>query len=328
MRIERAESSRLAWALAISVAFHLLLGGGYYFGKKIADQLPWLRELIKMVQAMTAPKVVVAQPPPQQQEPPLMFVEVSPAQETAEAPKNAKYYSDRNSLAANPNPTIDSNIPKITGKQTEVPKTEDVPKKVYTPLQPTPPPPITKAPTAKEAQEELKPKPAPPLGDLAMAKPQPVTPKPDADTGDAPRPRPKTIAEAKARPENRLAGEKMKQDGGVVRGQLVPSQDVIGSPFGAYDWELIAAVEQRWFDLLDHQHFSYDAHGYVVVKFTLHYDGSITEIDEQENTTGHTIWSVICEQAIKEPSPFRRFPDDMRASVGLNRHLTFKFIYY
>jgi len=327
LRIQRAESSRLVWALVISLAFHLCLGGGYFLSKKIADRLPWLRDLIKMAQAMAAPKVAVTQPPPQQREPPLMFVDVSPAQETAEPPKDAKYYSDRNSRAANPSPTIDSNIPKITGKQTVVPRTEDVPKKVYTPLQPAPPPPIAKAQPAKEAHEELKPKPAPPLGDMAMAKPAPPNPSPNPDAGEAPRPRPKTIVEAKARPENRLAGEKMNQEGGVRRYYDISGLDVKSTLTGAYDSAFIAAVEQRWFALIDQQKYAYDAQGKVVILFTLHYDGRITEVDPGENTAGFK-WGLLCQQAIQDPAPFAVWPSEMRRLLGNTRNIQFTFFYY
>jgi len=41
LRLERAESSRLAWAFALSVAFHLIVAGTYQTGK----QLGWWERL-------------------------------------------------------------------------------------------------------------------------------------------------------------------------------------------------------------------------------------------------------------------------------------------
>ena len=141
LRLEQAEVSRLAWAFAISLAFHLLIFGSYQTGKKyhLWQNLHWpawlhpprlLTELLKTKQTP---------PPPQRQDIPLMFVNVSPAQATAEPPKDAKYYSDKNSLAANPEADKITETPKIDGKQTEVPKTEDVPREKFTPLQPVAP---------------------------------------------------------------------------------------------------------------------------------------------------------------------------------------------
>ena len=113
-----------------------------------------------------------------------MFVDVSPAQATPEPPKKADYYSARNSVAANPDATIQSVIPKIDGKQDLVPKTEDVPREKAFPLRPSPPaaqvqPKPEPAREAKpEPAKEVKPKAAPAPGELAMTRPDPSAPKP------------------------------------------------------------------------------------------------------------------------------------------------------
>ena len=105
LRLEQAEVSRLAWAFAISLAFHLLIYGSYHTGNKYHIwhhlHLPawvhapkFLTELIKPKQSLV--------PPRRREDTPLIFVNVSPAQATAEPPKEAKYYSDKNARAANP----------------------------------------------------------------------------------------------------------------------------------------------------------------------------------------------------------------------------------
>ncbi len=323
MRLERAEVSRLAWAFALSIAFHLLLFGGYYGGKKLAawEKIPrWLRPVKELVQALQKRPVPAAQPRLQQA--PLMFVEVNPAQAMAEPPKEAKYYSDKNSQAANPQKDKNSDVPKIAGIQTQIVKTEDVPRSEYKPLQPTPPAPVTKP--AEEEQPELKPKPTPPPGDLAMAKPDPNPPK---DPGDAPRPRPRTLKEARARlPENLLAGQKMKQDGGVDREARTESLDVKATGYGAYDYIFIKTVEQRWFKLLDERDYAADSRGKVMLQFTLHYDGRITDLSVGENTAGEVL-GLICEKAVLDPAPFPRWPSDMRHEMGDSRKIQFTFFY-
>src|ERR1035438_2730263 len=116
LRPEQAEVSRLAWAFAISLAVHLLVFGGYHTGKKyhVWQNLHWPAWLHapKILQEAFKPKQSPP-PPPRQQDIPLIFVNVNPAQATAEAPKNAKYYSDKNSRAANPEPDKITEIPKI-----------------------------------------------------------------------------------------------------------------------------------------------------------------------------------------------------------------------
>ena len=76
-----------------------------------------------------------------------MFVNVNPAQATAEAPKDAKFYSDKNSRAANPDADKITEIPKIDGKHPEIVKTEDIERPKFTPLQPA------RSPSAAEGNE-------------------------------------------------------------------------------------------------------------------------------------------------------------------------------
>ena len=61
-------------------------------------------------------------------------------QPSTEAPQNAKFYSSQNSRAANPDANRDANVPKLNGTQTDVPKTETVPKPDFNKLQPAPKP--------------------------------------------------------------------------------------------------------------------------------------------------------------------------------------------
>ncbi len=327
-RLEQAELSRLAWAFIISLTLHVLVFGGYYTGNKfnLWQRLHWpawlqsVRILADLLHKKQPPP-----PDPQSQQLPLLFVDVSPAQATTEAPKKADYYSDKNSKAANPDASLDSNIPKIDGQQTEIVKTEDVPRSKAFPLQPAPTPPVA---TAKEAQEELKPKPAYTPGDLTMAKPD-LTPR--KDEGQAEQPRPRTIEEALARrhidPQS-LAGLKMKQEGGVRRRYIESSLDVVATAFGAYDAAIIRAVQNRWYDLLDSRNYVRDLTGKVKVSFHLNSDGSITEMKLLENTVDLTL-ALLCESAIKDPSPYAPWPSDMRRQVGVSfRPVTFTFYYY
>jgi outer membrane biosynthesis protein TonB len=322
LRHERAEVSRLGWAFALSLAFHLLVFGGYETGKKynLWQSLHWPAWLHAPKILQPAFKKRESQPPPQSQDIPLMFVNVNPAQATAEAPKDAKFYSDKNSRAANPEPDKLTNIPKISGKQPDVPKTEDVPREKFTPLQPARP-----VQPAQEAQEELKPKPAQPPGDLVMAKPEP---KPRPDNGQDTEARPRTLKEALARQQNnQIPGEKMKQEGGVQRRHEMASLDTKATPFGAYDAALVEAISQRWFTLLDQREYASDSRGKVVLQFHLHYDGRITDMNVAENTAGEVL-GFLCQKAVLDPAPFATWPSDMRRTLGNFRSIQFTFYYY
>ena len=348
LRVEQAEVSRLAWAFALSLAFHLLVYGCYHTGNKyhLWQHLHWPTWLQppKFLTELIVPKKP-APPPPQRQELPLVFVNVSPAQATAEAPKDAKFYSDKNSRAANPDADKITETPKIDGKHPEFVKTEDVERPKFTPLQPSPPPQPpkeTKPPPPqppketpppppeppKKAQVEAKPKPAYTPGDLTLAKPSPTPRKTEGDASEPKPERPRTIKEALARQqESRLPGEKMKQDGGVSRRHELASLDTKATPFGAYDAALVEAISQRWFTLLDQRDYASDSRGKVVLRFVLHYDGRVTDMDMTENAAGEVL-GLICQKAVLDPAPFAAWPSDMRRTLGDVRHIQFTFYYY
>jgi len=316
--------SRLAWAFALSLAFHVLVYGGYYTGNKfhVWERLHW--------PAWLQPPKVIAELLKKKENPaplarpdiPLMFVNVSPAQASAEAPKDAKYYSDKNSRAANPEAEKVAEIPKIEGTQKEVPKTEDVPREKFTPLQPARP-----AQPAQEAQPEIKPKPAYTPGDLTMAKPSPTPRVAEGEAREAKPERPRTIKEALARlQDSRVPGQKMKQDGGVSRRQELASLDTKATPFGAYDAALVEAISQRWFTLLDEREYASDSRGKVVLRFRIHYDGRVTDMNVAENTVGEML-GLICQKAVLDPAPFGAWPSDMRRMLGDIRSIQFTFYY-
>jgi hypothetical protein len=326
LRLEQAETSRLAWAFALSVCFHLLIFGTYYTGQKfhVWQRLHWPSWLQspRMLTELLKKKPLVPVVPPQQTQVPLMFVDVSPAQAVTEPPKNPKGYSDRNSVAANADAKKNTEIPKIDGKQTQVVRTRDVQRETFVPLQPSPP----AQPPQKEQLEE-KPKPAYTPGDMAIAKPTPKPRKDEGDAAEAKPARPRTVREALARMQsNNLPGEKMKQDGGVPRRALDPGFDVAASPFGAYDRALIEAVSHRWYSLLDQHDYVLNSRGKVVLQFHLHADGSITELSVAENTVGEML-GLLCQRAVLDPQPFAVWPADMRRLLGNTRSIQFTFYY-
>jgi len=313
LRPGRLATSPLVVALLISLLLHLGGWTGYEIGKKFG----WWKKLADISLVKKALKNHPAQlVKKDDDEPPLIFVEVShPA---AEPPKQAKYYSNKSSQAANPDADQDSNQPKINGTQTVMPKTEDVPK--LSNLHPSAP---------KEAQNPAPPKPVQPvdlmsLGDLKLDKPKEPNP---ASPTNAPTERPRTLAEARKQQQQQLPGQQMKQNGGVHT-RLQSSLDVKSTAFGDYDLAIIRAVQQRWDDLRESHNFSDDRAGRTVVHFKLQPDGTITEVEMLDNSVGQLL-GYVCEEAIEEAAPFGKWPDDMRREIGANyRDITFTFYYY
>jgi hypothetical protein len=309
LRLNRFETKRLAYALALSFAAHFLVWGGYELGKKTGlwQRLHW------PVRTHLAEKKKT--PPPVQDSDPTIYLDVDPDQATPDAPKNAKYYSSRNSRAANPDASRDSNQPKLNGRQTDVPKTRDVPRTQNAKPQPPPEP-----QPQKEAQP-AQPKPTEQPGDTKLAKLD-TSPEKNDSTPD----RPRTLKQARAQQSNLLPSMAMNQDGGVTR-RLVSSLDAKATPFGDYDRRFIDAVTQRWYDLLDSQKFAQDRTGKVTLRFHLNYDGTISDMEVLENTVGDLL-GYVCQEAITDPT-FEPWPSDMRRMVGANfREIVFTFYYY
>jgi outer membrane biosynthesis protein TonB len=182
-----------------------------------------------------------------------------------------------------------------------------------------------------EARAEQKP------GDLAMTKPGPeqkAVDKPAAPNmpeGEPKKPRPRTVAAALAQMDNKnpysaLAGQKLAQEGGVRRFSVSPSLDVKGTPIGNYDARLVNAVQECWWALLEQQRYSLDRLGVVMIEFRLTMDGRIADMKVVESDVGD-IYTTICQLAITKPSPYEKWPADMRRLVGSDSRLV-RFTFY
>jgi hypothetical protein len=297
IRLRKGEELRYLWiglgsSLAMHALFFLLWLSLSVMAVSLQDKL--LKEL--QTRALTEEQR-------RKQEPPLLFVEVRPDQAAPEPPKDAKYYSALNSLAANPDPQIDTTVPKIEGKQDKVVKTFDT----LHPQLPQPAPPPEPLPEEKPIESKQ------PGGDINLVKP-----------ADKPQ-RPRTVLEARLRDPGLLAGEKMKQEGGVKRRGTV-SLDAKATPFGAYDAIVFQAIQKRWYDLLDDS-ATPSRQGRVVIEVRMHSDGSITDLKVVQQDVGE-ILSLYCRKAINDPAPFAPWPGEMRAMIGQDyRNVSITFFY-
>jgi hypothetical protein len=310
LRLTRFETKRLRWALALSLAAHFLVWGGYELGQKTGlwQRIHW------PTRTHLAEKKKI--PPPVQDSDPSIFLDVDPDQATPDAPKNTKYYSSKNSRAAQTEASSrDANQPKLNGKQTDVPKTKDVTRTPNTKAQPMPE--TQPSPEKLAAMKSLL-----QAGDLKLAKLE-TSPEKNDSTQE----RPRTLNEARAQ-QHLSPSMAMQQEGGMRRMAIVPSLDARATPFGDYDKKFIEAVTQRWYDLLDSQQFAQDRTGKVTLRFRLNYDGSISDMEVLQNSVGELL-SYVCQKAVTDPAPFEAWPSDMRRMVGENyREMIFTFYYY
>ncbi len=297
----------------------------------------------------------------QEQQQPTLFIQIT--EPSDEPPQASKYYSSVSSRAANPEPGKEQQA-KIDGRQEQVARVADAPRlmtgRPTAPPKPEPPGsadpspqaassvvpvpepvrPQTEIPKLVERQPEPERKPG--IGDLAVVRPAPraveppptPTPKPSDETPQLsppqttpaePRSRPRTVTEAKLR-QSLLSGEKMKQDGGVSRKGPV-QVDAVGLPFGAYDEAMVAAVQNRWYALLDERRFAGGARGRVVIRFKLLSDGSVRNCEALE-TSVDSLFTQLCVRSVSDPAPYEKWPSDMLRMIGSPvREMKFTFYY-
>jgi outer membrane biosynthesis protein TonB len=319
----------LVAALLLSLAFHLLIFGVAELGDRLGlwkrlATLTWVPPKLTLVREEARQKALAAQ---QARDIPLMFVEVDPALAVKEPPKDAKFYSSASTVAANPDATVETERPKIDGRQDKVMRTFDAPKPQPFPLQPAAPPEQKEIKTQTATPPQAKPAPGetlakaattPTLGKDALQY-QPKDEQPARE-------RPRTLAAARAQNPS-IAGEKSKQDGGVKRRGGV-ALDVKGTPFGIYDAEFIAAVQQRWHGLLEERQTMAMRSGKVVLNFKLTYNGRIDDMQILASDVGD-ILALLCRKAVEGNVPYRPWPGDMRRLIGADfREVTFTFYYY
>jgi hypothetical protein len=268
--------------------------------------------------------VAASKPPPPQQPPLLQFVEVDPATQAKEPPKEAKYTGAVNTQAASPK-KADAALPQIDGQQEKVLKTTEDSKPKSAPEQK---PLVKPVEVAKEKPSE-KPSEAKPVGDMAMAKPSEktvpkATPR-NEQNGRASdqHQRPRTLEEAKRR--SGTLGQKMKQDGGTHEVASTSTLDVKVTGYGAYDALFVEAVKQCWYRQIE-DHGGVPVTGKVVIQFRLHSDGSLTELSTLSTDVDGT-FTWMCEQALRKPQPFEKWPTEMRREMGESRVFEFTFYY-
>jgi hypothetical protein len=235
----------------------------------------------------------------------------------------------KNTMAANREIKVPSELPNIEGRQEKYLKTTENAKPTPQPAAPAPPP---SPPQPQDTPRQNAPKQSYTPGDLALARPsdKPQDGKTDAQAGDqaqpAPQPahqKPRTIDEARARSGN--PGQLTRQTGGVPHIKPESSLDVKGTPLGDYISRMVKVVESHWYQLLQDQ--TPDVTGKVVLHFQLHPDGRVTDMKMVQNEVG-ALLEATCERAVLDPMPYERWPREMRLGLPSDSYdITFTFYY-
>lgn len=355
-------------AVIVSLALHLAIIGVSTQAAWLA-QMPLFRPLAKLMELVSPAKpkpklsasamptltfveLVEPEKPKAQEKPqdqvkpqdqtPRAFMETDSRQISKEQPKDAKFYSDKATVAANPNHPAPKagDTPFLAGKETRVMSTEDVPIPVPSAQPAVPavpkvqPVPVPQTPKAVPQQPREQPKEVAPQG-IAKAPEQ----KPVAEQNGVMTVRP-TLAQVppEAPPTPGSAGRpgliaareigalKSKLDASGASRVGVAAFNVAASPFGEYDKKIVKAVQSRWYGLID-RYGIYERTGMVTIHFLLYDDGTVHDLGAEENSAGE-ILRLFCEKAILESAPFDPLPDELRRLVGKEpRDVNFTFYY-
>jgi hypothetical protein len=103
-----------------------------------------------------------------------------------------------------------------------------------------------------------------------------------------------------------------RQDGGTKRIDISASVNARGTAYGDYMSELVEAVRERWYHELDQ--VSAAPPGKVIIEFRLNSDGRVTNARVGESTVGE-LYSLICQKAIQDPSPYKPWPRELRQEM-------------
>jgi hypothetical protein len=161
---------------------------------------------------------------------------------------------------------------------------------------------------------------------IEVYRPQPmVEPMPQEGDGAGGSPE----AKAQPRPRPRLApelitGPLMRSEGSARRrGSL--SIDATFSEFGEYEQQFYAAIQTGWYQEIEFFQ-PIDTATRVVIQFTLHADGRVTDVKTVQSTASK-VATFICETAISKRSPFRPWTKEMVQVFGQERTLNVAFYY-
>ncbi len=372
------ENIQVEIALLVSLLLHVFAFGSWQYRATLM-KMPILSSVANLLQIVhpatkssaartqTITFVEVEEPrakgaPEKKREEAQRFMETDASQVTGEKPKDAKYYSDKSTVAANPmNPTgKEGETPYLAGKETRAPSAVDVPTPsgVSQPLivqrgspgaaasaaKPAPPasPQVAQATPSPQPKAPEQPKEVAPQGlkmveeeKLAMA-PKPAVQPEIVNGGPVPEqsealaspgaPAVPTVTTEPGTPGREIVARKAKLTAMGISRAGVAAFNVAESPFGAYDKKIIKAVQSRWYALID-RFGMYERAGQVTVHFELLDDGQVQAMQVTENTAGQ-ILALFCEKAIIESGPFDSLPDNLRALVGKEpREASFTFYY-
>ncbi len=95
--------------------------------------------------------------------------------------------------------------------------------------------------------------------------------------------------------------------------------------FKSYDFGVLAAVQARWYALLEEALYEGEDLGEVELRFRLHPDGSISDLTAKSTVVPGL--AALAEAAVEDSAPFEAWPEKARRKVKDYREVAFTFEY-
>jgi len=280
-------------ALLATVALHVVLG-------------TWLSTPLSFVLRLpVAPARVVVTPLPVDPAklPPSLRLAETASQGNREVPAEAPHIAARNQAAAQPDPEkapTRSELPRSSGEDTAALRLAQAR------------PRAVDQPDASADRAEAG------TSSLAMS-PVPASPTPQ------PRPQPRMSAAPRASLPSGTSGLLLRNPVGVGRAGAL-ALDARFSSYGDYSQRMLEAIQASWWSLIERARFDDFAAGYVIVRFRIHRDGTVTDA-EVVGSTVPTLAALTCKDAVALPAPYDAWRADMVAMLGEDETVTITFHY-
>jgi outer membrane biosynthesis protein TonB len=232
-------------------------------------------------------------------------------------------------------------MPDINGKphapdmrnspQIQAPKTPQVSTTQPTPRQPQPQKPSPPTPKP-QMSTRLTPRPMPPQP--KPVPPKPVPPQQQVDPVTGLPVLPPLTAPTMAPPNQSqplTVSPSQQQVAGSVHGALSRKGDnspaAMASESGKYKQYIYEVVGSYWYPAVD-KAFGTIGVGSVSIRYTIHSDGTLTDVVITSGQDRNPILATLSQQALTSPAPFKPFPPAMVKEVGDSYTDEFSFSTY
>ncbi len=106
----------------------------------------------------------------------------------------------------------------------------------------------------------------------------------------------------------------------------IAASDAFKSEYGEYLQELIEIIQQSWWNIIEESRVSPPHGSHVVITFKLNSKGE-TEIVKVEDADAGKQGVWLCQSAIQDRQPYRKWTEQMITLLGDEQTLTFAFYY-